>query len=217
MNIFALEYRQPNETLQSYTQRIAASHCDQHQKLCLEQWQMLNTNCNVLGIDVPNKSKAYVNHPCTQFVRQSLGNWQFCIELCYALAIDFADRYNKEDLHKSALRVSEEVPYDALGKLSGGLTEFAMAMPESFKKRFKDDPVTAYREYYMTHKAFFTRKDRKNPGKYLIQRAKWTNKSKPSWYKEISLDEALSKGYITVNDDKGKRIVVSDKNIFTNI
>jgi hypothetical protein len=44
------------------------------------------------------------------------------------------------------------------------LTEFAQAMPDSCKK---DDPVQAYRQYYVQEKAYM---------------AKWTNREVPSWF-----------------------------------
>lgn len=207
MNIFAVEHMLPNDSLQSYAKRVAASHCDKHQKQVLECWQQLNTNMNVLGVPTDNPSKAYINHPCTKWSRQTLANHQFLYHLCEELAIEMQRRYGRKDLHKSWIRVKENIPY-APSELTGDvLTPFATAMPDSIANSFKC-PVEAYREYYSTHKAFFARRA-KGVGSFgqevmifKVKRASWKNTDKPSWIREITLDEALKNGYIKANDGK---------------
>lgn len=204
MNIFAIEHILPNDTLQSYAKRVAQSHCDKHQKQVLECWQMLNTNMNILGISTDNSSTAYRNHPSTIWGRESLANHQFCYHLCEELAIEMADRYGKKTLHKSWLRVKENIPYTPHGLVGDSLTPFKPAMPDYISSAFKC-PVEAYREYYNTHKSWFARKA-KGVGSfgqeitiYKVKRASWKNRNKPSWIREISLDEALENGYIKAN------------------
>lgn len=189
---------------------------------------MLNTNCNVLGIPTDNKSKAYVNHPCTVWVRSSKANWKFLMELTDALAISMADRHNKQELHKSALRVHENVPEAPEKHYRGrlwlrqdNLQPFAKAMPEVIRGAYEDTlegSVEAYRQYYSTHKAFFARKDSKSRGKYKIIPATWKHGQIPSWFDAPTLDEALKLGYITGTDwnNNKKTIVINDKSLVSN-
>lgn len=222
MNIFMLEYRNDNESIKSYARRVAQSHCDLHQKQILEAWQMLNTNCNVLGIKTDNSSKAYVNHPCTVWARSSLENWQFLYHLAEELAIEFQKRNNKRDLHKSWTRILENVPYNANEAICGSLTPSPMAMPDSITNASENDPVAAYRAYYNTHKAYFSRRTKvkgtfgQDLDAYSIKPASWKNQDNPVWWNPVSLDDALSLGYIKATGQNGKQFVLSssDRIIF---
>lgn len=219
MNIFFLEHHLPDEPLKSYAKRIAASHCDLHQKQILENWQMLNTNCNVLGIKTDNSSIAYKNHPCTVWARSSLANWQFLYHLTEQLSIEFMHRNNKSIHHKSWVRVKENVPYGACGLLSGDLTTYPMAMPAVISESAQNSPVEAYRAYYNTHKAFFSRR-KKIKGSfgqeiiaYQVAPAAWKNRDVPEWWNPVSFDNALENGYIKATDAKGKQFSLSQKDI----
>jgi hypothetical protein len=91
------------------------------------------------------------------------------VKLATALHDEWKYRYNHpaQRIHKSYERIlyadslvsSMEFP-------SNGLTPFAQAMPDKYKK---EDAVSAYREYY--------RKDEK---KRLL--ASWKRRAMPSWY-----------------------------------
>lgn len=207
MNIFILEHRKPNESLGDWCKRIAHSHCDQHNKLILEAWQQLNTNCNVLGIPTDNPAKAYVNHPCTVWARSSEKNWLFLINYAEQLAGDMAERHNKSQLHKSYERILDNIPFEPLSFYKGkqwlkakDLTTPAKAMPDSIKKKYPqtmEGTINAYREYYSKHKAYFARKDNKNQGKYIITPAKWKHGNVPTWFEPPTVEEALKAGYIT--------------------
>lgn len=220
MNIFFIEHKIPEETIQQYARRIAQSHCDLHQKQILESWQMLNTNCNILGIETDNPSIAYRNHPCTKWARSSLGNWQFLYHLAEELALEFQFRNSKKDLHKSWIRISENVPYDASGLLTGGLTPPPMAMPDTISESCERDPVEAYRKYYNTHKAFFSRRTKKKGMfnqelvAYKISPSTWKNRDLPEWWNPVSLDTALKCGYVKATNQYGKQFSLHANNDF---
>lgn len=212
MNIFPLEHRDNNESLQDWCARIAHSHCDQHQKLILEAWQQLNTGCNVLGIETDNKSIAYKNHPCTVWTRATLGNWQFVIEYAYALALDMAERYGKNELHKSAIRIEESIPYCGDGKVTGDITEFAKAMPDALKRRHTCS-VDAYREYYSLYKSWFARKQR-GTDKYIVYPCTWKHGNIPEWFVRNPLRRAVIGG--CVDAWQGSKRIVLTKEMIAN-
>lgn len=214
MNIFPLEHRIDGESLTDWCDRIAHSHCDQHQKLILEAWQQLNSSCNVLGIKTDNDSATHKNHPCTKWVRKNLSNWQFTIEYANSLAFDMADRYGRDELHKSAIRISENIPCDANDLLrADDITEFACAMPDSIKNRHVN-AVDAYREYYCLRKSWFVRKER-GGDKYIITPAKWKHGDVPEWFNRNPIDKALIGGCISTW--QGSKSIVLTKSMVKNI
>lgn len=209
MNIFILEHRQQGESLSGWCERNANSHCDQHNKLILEAWQQLNTCANVLNIKTDSNSVAYMNHPCTKFTRGSLENWQFVYEYAYQLAISMAKRYGKPELHKSWLRIEENIPYDSAGKLHGVLTDFAVAAPQWIKDKHSD-PVDAYREYYCTYKSWFARKVRGGDS-YKVYPSTWKHGKQPTWFSRTDIDTAIDNGYVDVWYGNKKVVLTKDK------
>lgn len=213
MNLFILEHRNTNESLQDWMYRNGQSHCDQHQKLILEAWQQLNTCANVIGIKTDNDSVAYKNHPCTAWVRKTLANWQFAIEYARGLALSMAERYGKDDFHKSLIRIEDNIPERANGRLSSDeLTPFAKAMPDWLKRKH-DCAIDAYREYYCLYKSWFARKDG-DTGLYKVKPAVWKHGIAPEWYKRCDLGYALDKGYVSAW--KGSKQIVLSRDIVSN-
>ena len=144
MNIFVLD-RDP---------KVAARmHCDKHvPKMILETAQMLSTAHHVYNTpQAPHVYKeAYLNHPCTIWVRESGNNYRWAFALYQYLLREFRYRRGKE--HKSGgIRdlLAETPPLPALG-----LTTFAQAMPDEYKH---EDAVQAYRAYYKGDKAPFAK------------------------------------------------------------
>ncbi|WP_163132624.1 pyrimidine dimer DNA glycosylase/endonuclease V [Agarivorans sp. Alg241-V36] len=159
MNIFILD--------QDIT-RCAEYHCDQHVvKMILESVQMLCTALNKKGFVTPYKS-THVNHPCVLWVEQSYDNYLWLKQLTLALNQEYRFRYNKSVDHKSIAVLNKlgEFKYP-----SAGLSEFAQAMPEQYKK--PNNAVSAYREFYLGEKMAF---------------AKWTKRSAPAWLEQNSID-----------------------------
>ena len=139
MNVFILDQ---SPTL------AAQMQCDRHVvKMVLETAQLL---CAAFpdDVDVPYKRTHY-NHPCAKWVRESRGNFLWLTWHGLALADEYTHRYGKT--HKSRETIIWCLDRLHLLKLpDAGLTPFAQAMPDEYKR---PDPVEAYRAYYRGGKA----------------------------------------------------------------
>ena len=94
--------------------------------------------------------------------RQSLSNYNWLVSHALAISDEYTKRYNK--VHKSKAII--EWCRDFGGKpLDIGLTNFIQAMPKQYQQ---DDPVEAYRQYYIQEKFMF---------------AEWKEPAtKPAWF-----------------------------------
>ena len=133
MNIFVLD-NDPVKNVESYVDKHVV-------KMILEHAQMLSTAVRESGIDAGYKV-THKNHPCTKWVRESLSNYKWLLQLTEALEREWQYRYNHKKTHKS-MDVIRSLPLPNIE--DKGLTPFAQAMPDEFKSA---DAVTAYRNYY---------------------------------------------------------------------
>lgn len=148
----------------------ARLQCDKHVvKMVLESAQML---CAVFpNGDAPYK-RAYYNHPCTKWTRESLQNYEWHLKHAMELALEYNRRYDK--IHKSFQVIkwcSEN--YESLNLPDIGMTPFAQAMPDEYKH---EDPVEAYRAFYEGEKMDFAKWDR----------SEWV---KPRWLYDMILKQ----------------------------
>jgi hypothetical protein len=144
----------------------ARFHCDQHvSKMILESAQLLCTALNKKGITTPYRS-THMNHPCTLWVGESYDNFNWLRKLALALNAEYRYRYRKDSDHKSVAVIGAiaDIRFESIG-----LTPFAQAMPDQYK--VPDDPVTAYRRFYVGEKLRF---------------AKWTRRRVPAWVDELT-------------------------------
>jgi len=155
MNIFILE-NHPVDAAQMY--------CDKHvPKMVLELGQMLSTAHRLLGDYTWDGmyKEAYVNHPCTKWVRESSANYSWAASHFQELALQYELRFGKK--HKTWLDHGIDLwrtPYFLSWKSleeKKGLTPFAQAMPDEYKN---ECAVTAYRTYYKNDKKRFARWER---------------------------------------------------------
>jgi len=102
----------------------------------------------------------YENHPCTQWVRESLSNYRWLELLVKELEIERIYRgYNP---HKSAELVKS---WTSLPKLKDiGLTPFARAIGEDISI---ENIVEAYKEYYRTAKSHLLQYTKRKPPEWL--------------------------------------------------
>lgn len=142
----------------------ARYHCDKHVvKMILESTQMLCTlHHSISGTDyhIPYKSTHH-NHPCNRWLRDSVSNYNWLLDLTSALNQEYRFRYNKTVDHKS-YTVAMRLPPPSYKDI--GLTKWARAMPNECK--IDDDIILSYRKYYNTKK------------KHLLQ---YTKRDKPKW------------------------------------
>jgi len=140
MNIFVVD---------KHPQTAARQLCDKHVvKMVLESAQML---CSVFENGKAPYKRAYYNHPCTKWSRESEANYEWLITHAWELCEEYFQRYGK--LHK-CIEVIEwcDDNYHKLNLPKTGLTKFAQAMPEEYRN---PDAVVAYRNYYNGEKAYF--------------------------------------------------------------
>jgi len=161
MNIFVLD-KDP---------KIAAQmHCDKHvPKMILETAQMLSTAHHVYNSPQAPLvyKKAHLNHPCTIWVRESIQNYDWTWKLFHHLNFQFVLRRNKE--HESWKKLSSILGVTPDGMPNKGLTPFAQAMPDEYKR---EDAVEAYRAYYMGAKATFAKWE-------------WPTAQTPFWWNSV--------------------------------
>lgn len=134
--------------------KIAEYMMDKHvSKILLEAVQMLCTAKRILDPeDDETNSKIYklahLNHPVTVWIRTSLANFMWTLELVEALHCEWQYRYDHPgEFHKSYLVA--QILKNAIPKHfeKEGPTPFALAMPDIYKT---DDAVESYRKYYMS-------------------------------------------------------------------
>lgn len=174
MNIFVLD-RDPL--------KAAEYMCDKHiPKMVVETAQMLSTAHRIVdpnnthGIHQHLYKTTHKNHPCTRWVCANEKNYRWLLHHFIGLAGEYYFRYwgkrhkSYEKLRPYVLTVSPwnrdfEPHYDNAEKGFLPIT-FAQAMPDAYK--IADDPVTAYRNYYIGEKYRF---------------AQWQRTRKaPSWW-----------------------------------
>lgn len=142
MNIFVLD---------SNPKKCAEMHCNKHVvKMILESAQMICTThhlCpnNTINYVIPYK-KTHVNHPCNKWIRDSLSNYSWLVNLTKCLNTEYRHRYGKSD-HKSWLAI-KDLPLPSLPDI--GLTRWARAMPDECK--INDNVIQSYQNYYLTKK-----------------------------------------------------------------
>ncbi len=147
MNIFILD---------SNPVKAAQYLCDKHiVKMCLEAAQMLST------ISGGPYKPTHTNHPCTIWARETLGNYRWLVVHGIAIGDEYRYRYGKD--HKSMEAIKACIAYRPNESLV--VTPFAQAMPEEYRN---EDAVKAYRDYYMSKRAF----------------CDWTKRDYPEWFLE---------------------------------
>ena len=142
-------------------------------KMPLETAQMLCTAHRELdGDDYADATglykRAYWNHPCTIWARESSVNYVWLYKHFLALGKEYAYRYGRE--HASITKLG-----DALSKIPDNIninmaTPVAQAMPDEYKV---DSVVESYRNYYMGAKS---------------ELAQWKKREKPLWFEKKELN-----------------------------
>ncbi len=140
--------------------KAAAMQHDKHVvKMILESAQML---CSAFEPEhKPPYKRAFYNHPCTIWARQSAKNYNWLLIHAVALATEYTYRYNKT--HASVKVISWcWNNYENLIKFpKKAKTKRPLAMPDQYKT---NDAVESYINYYLGEK---------------LNNAKWTRRKKP--------------------------------------
>ena len=181
MNIFVLD----NDPW-----KAAENMCDKHVvKMIIESAQILSAVVDVKSgsflseeYDLPKYPKAHVKHPCTIWSMTTRKNAEWVIDHLEALSAEYSRRYKKQHKLGEHYQIYRGL-LDQCKFEENGLTPFAQAMPDEYKS---DDPVQAYRTYYLMDKGNF---------------AKWKLET-PQWYKygrQIMLKKVKEDSNVTLD------------------
>tara|TARA_R100001377_G_scaffold28556_1_gene15469 strand:+ start:6726 stop:7220 length:495 start_codon:yes stop_codon:yes gene_type:complete len=123
-------------------------------KMPLESAQMLSTAHRLLsGEDYCDKrgiyKKAYMNHPCTIWARETSENYMWLYWHFFALCKEYEHRYGRQ--HLSYVKLNQSLSKLPIGIPESGLTTMPQAMPDQYKN---PDPVKAYRDYVVNEKTY---------------------------------------------------------------
>ena len=146
-------------------------------KMPLETAQMLCTAHRELDGDeyadeVGLYKRAYWNHPCTVWARESSENYSWLYAHFLALGMEYTYRYNKE--HASITKLAKPLMKFPKNINHSKMTPLAQAMPDEYKHA---DPIVAYRRYVINEKHY----------------AKWEKgRAMPNWWtKEYEKELAI--------------------------
>ena len=154
MNIFVLS-KDPKQA--------AKWHMDKHiVKMPLETAQILCTVRHQYGDDKAPYRPTHIHHPCCQWAAESVENYVWLCILGIELCNEYAYRYGKK--HKCEAIIEDCLKHTPKRIANKGRTPFVQAMPSNCKM---DDPVLAYRNYYITEKSHL---------------ASWSNRENPDWW-----------------------------------
>ena len=155
MNIFYLDH---------YPALAARYHTSKHVvKMITELAQILSTAKRHFGNNDDRLYKStHVNHPSNVWIREGKDNYLWTLELLKELIKEYDFRYDsgKHQRARELIKLFESVP-----DLPEGSTPLRLAMPNEFKD---NDPVKAYRAYYMNGKRHL---------------ANWGRREAPYWWR----------------------------------
>ena len=123
-------------------------------KMPLETAQMLCTAHRELDGDkyadeAGLYKRAYWNHPCTVWARESSANYFWLYKHFLALGKEYTFRYGKT--HNSVDKLARALFKQPDNIKRIGMTPLAQAMPDKYKN---DDPIKAYRDYCINEKHY---------------------------------------------------------------
>ena len=166
-------------------QECATLHCDKHVvKMIIEYAQLMSTARRMLdGEEYEGRTKlnhkirrwrhpnetmeqtlykaSHINHPTTQWVRESADHYQHLLALWRQLSFEYTFRYKRvhetfRKLHVLLLELPTNIP-------KNGFREPPQCMPEDVKS---ESVIEAYHKYYAVYKKDF---------------ARWTNRDVPQF------------------------------------
>ena len=146
MNIFYF-YDSPIQSAEAQPDKMLV-------KMPLETAQMLCTAHRELDGDGYADAnglykRAYWNHPCTIWARESWDNYRWLYKHFIALGDEYKHRYGRE--HASITKLKDALYWHPDNIEDKGLTPLAQAMPDEYKN---SDPIKAYRKYVVNEKHY---------------------------------------------------------------
>jgi len=130
----------------------------------------------------------HANHPCSIWCRETVENYMWLHALTVALCDEYYHRYGqhkpkptKHKVQRSGLLHMLATPPRNIP--CGGLTPFAVAMPDQYKV---DDVIQSYKNYYLGEKTGFM---------------KYTHREMPEWVKKGLFVNTLKHGAKVIDPD----------------
>lgn len=155
-------------------EQSAKDHCNVHcVKLIVEVCQMLSTAHFVLDGEQLGYKPTHQNHPCSIFVRSTSENYKWTYQHLKALCDEYTFRTGK--VHKSSELLISLAKQPSKIEVAER-TNFAMAMPDDFKKLGIFDQTKAYQSYLRSKFTEWQQRDK--PIKVC-----WGLRGAPDWYK----------------------------------
>lgn len=147
MNIFVIE-KDPHKAAIQLPDKLIC-------KMPLETAQMLSTahryhSPHEYCVDMSLYKKAYYNHPCTVWARESHENYRWLLLHWISLCEEFYYRYGK--YHLSWTQLQEGLLRFPMNIREGTMTSHPQCMPAIYKK--PNDAVSAYRDYVIHEKHY---------------------------------------------------------------
>ena len=161
MNIFFLDNKPKVAAQMMHDKHVVKMILESAQMLCTAHRLLSGDDyCDERGIYL----KAYMNHPCTIWARETSQNYLWLYYHFVALCKEYETRYDRQ--HLSYVKLNDSLCQLPLGIPDAGLTTMPQAMPDEYKN---DDPVKAYRDYVVNEKHY----------------AQWNKipKRKPYWWR----------------------------------
>lgn len=160
MNIFILSLNPYLCAIYHNDKHVVKMILETSQMLCVTHWLCSNSPHKNLY----KRTKAFANHPCTKWIRESVGNYMWTYILFRQLCKEYTYRYNKiHSCDNRFMNIFNEIP-ELIPK--GNITLFAQAMFDDVKNK---NAIIAYRNYYMKYKKNF---------------CIWTKREVPYWFNE---------------------------------
>lgn len=159
MNIFILD---------EDPERAAFDQCNKHVvKMPLETAQLLCTAIAVRTKQTTPYKPTHKNHPCAVWARETSANFDWLVVHGLALCEAYTKEYGK--VHKSQEVIEWARNNKPLNFIRHNLTPHVQCMPEKYM--VFNNPVAAYRAFYLGEKADF---------------AKWNKRNVPEWFKVVT-------------------------------
>jgi len=134
-----------------------------------------------LELDILPYTHTHINHPCALWVRSSIYNYHWLLQLGLALAEEFRYRFGKPHETEKVIGWFQKNEHMTFTDRSLPPTTPTLAMPAMYHKA---DRVEAYRLYYNEDKQGWWHKSKLKDGKVKAKwfPSTWTKRDMPEWF-----------------------------------
>lgn len=133
-----------------------------------------------LELDLLPYTHTHINHPCAIWVRTSIHNYHWLLQLGLALAEEFRHRFGKPHESERVIKWFQDNEHLSFVPRIAP-TKPVLAMPEECQL---DDEVESYKLYYNEDKQGWWHKSKLKDGRIKAKwfPATWTKRDMPTWF-----------------------------------